>query len=84
MLAYSTATSTQVATFPKALVDALSTVGQEEVLSPCGHFSQLQLEKRNLSALTFCLGSSGSKNPPEMRETRGHCEALSAQKVHHS
>ena len=70
VLAYSTATSTLEATFPKSLVDPLSTVGQEEVLPPCGHFSQLQLEKRTLSALPCFLGGSGSKNPPEMRETR--------------
>lgn len=60
VLASSTATPTQEAPCPQALVDALSTMGQEEVLPPCGHLSQLQLEKRDLSALTCFLGGSGT------------------------
>ena len=62
VLAHSTRTSTQDTTFPKALVDAVARVGREDVLPPCGHCPQLQLPKRNLSALAFHGGSGGKES----------------------
>lgn len=38
-------------TFPKALIEAVTRVGWEEVLPPCGRCLQLQLTKGSLSAL---------------------------------